>query len=69
MVGINIEMPKNCGECPFQKYHYEFGDKYAYCMFDVAAGNKLHKALRDLIDLNADNRHYSCPLKELKGGK
>ena len=67
MIGINIEMPKNCSDCPFQKYHHEFGSSYAYCLFDKSAGDKLHRRLEDLVDMNATSRHHKCPLVELKG--
>ena len=68
MIGIKgFDMPKNCGECYFSGYYHEFGSSYTCCNLDKEVGEKMHKCLRDLLDLEADERPYNCPLVELKG--
>ena len=53
MIGLNIEMPKSCSECPCQ---YD----YIYCQADT----KLKMYCDESFDF-LEQRHPKCPLVEI----
>lgn len=58
MIGIDIEMPKSCSECPISSAEEDWGgDWFFYCRPTQKAlyGDKYHY-----------KRYRKCPLKEVK---
>lgn len=52
MIQIDMEMPKNCKECPFEKFGDCYGGKAKYIM-----------DIEDYVE--AEIRHPQCPLVEV----
>ena len=55
MIGINVNMPKNCQSCPCLKYG------------EYSAFEKSSCAINHKIVISNNKRPIECPLVELKG--
>ena len=59
MVGIKMDMPKNCKECRLADYHYE----------DIVVCQATAYTVTMYTKKILDKRHPKCPLRKLEDDK